>query len=263
MQVQIDRANFFKRTAAFLLDFILIGILVTGFIFLCMKIASYDKHYDNMMSYYTVYGERYAYQDEDGKTKKVDFAITDEDYKKLPQSEKAHYIEASNALAKDEGFKAERKYVIFTLIISLVISILISVLIIDFLIPLIFKNGQTLGKKVFSLSVIREDGVKASTFQLFVRAIFGKFLIELAIPALMIILIFFNIMGIVGTVAVILIYLIDFIMFVGSYYKTPIHDKISFSVVVDMKTQMIFKTKEEMMNYHSKLHKEEVKKKIY
>jgi hypothetical protein len=36
----------------------------------------------------------------------------------------------------------------------------------EFLVPYLLKNGQTVGKKMFSLGVMRVDGVKISTFSL-------------------------------------------------------------------------------------------------
>lgn len=39
-------------------------------------------------------------------------------------------------------------------------------------------NGQTLGKKVFKIRVVNEQGEKASLKRLFIREIFGKFLLN-------------------------------------------------------------------------------------
>ena len=69
-------------------------------------------------------------------------------------------------------------------------SILIGFLIVEFLFPMIFKNGQTLGKKIFGIGVMRVDGVKVTTPILFVRSILGKFTIETMMPVLMVIMIY-------------------------------------------------------------------------
>ena len=45
------------------------------------------------------------------------------------------------------------------------------------LIPFLF-NGQTLGKKIFKIKVVNEKGEKASLKRLFIREVFGKYLLN-------------------------------------------------------------------------------------
>ena len=60
-------------------------------------------------------------------------------------------------------------------------------------VPLKLGNGQTIGKKVFGIGVMRVDGVQLTTIQLFIRTILGKFTLETMIPVYIVLMIFFNI----------------------------------------------------------------------
>ena len=54
------------------------------------------------------------------------------------------------------------------------LSTLIAFLLLEFAVPLMLKNGQTLGKKIFGVAVVRVDGVKVSPVMVFARGILGK-----------------------------------------------------------------------------------------
>ena len=86
------------------------------------------------------------------------------------------------------------------LFIIVVVSVLIAVLIIEFMIPMFLKDGMTLGKKIFSICLMKTNCVKISTFQLFVRTVFGKYVVEIMIPILIIMMMFSGMMGIVGAI---------------------------------------------------------------
>ena len=67
-------------------------------------------------------------------------------------------------------------------IVMVVIGVLGANLILEFVVPLIIGNGQTLGKKIFSIGVMRYDGVRVSPLLMFVRTVLGKSTIETLIP---------------------------------------------------------------------------------
>ena len=75
------------------------------------------------------------------------------------------------------------------------IGVAISIMITDFVIPLFFKNGQTVGKKVFGLCLVKKNSVRIKNVQLFVRTLLGKFAIELMVPLYIIIMFYFGLMG--------------------------------------------------------------------
>ncbi len=65
----------------------------------------------------------------------------------------------------------------FAYFVSLASSIVPAVLV--FFVPtLFFKNGKTLGKKIFHLRVIKKDGTDFATFMVFFRFIVGFYVIE-------------------------------------------------------------------------------------
>ena len=116
-----------------------------------------------------------------------------------------NYDAAYDALVADE--EAMRAYSM-TMSLTLVImslGILAAVLLWEFVIPLWFGNGQSLGKKIFSLCLVRPDGVKINNMQLFTRAILGKYTVETMAPIFIGIMIFWGIVGLSGTLCLIVL----------------------------------------------------------
>ena len=138
------------------------------------------------------------------------------------------------------------------------IGTLFGVLIVEFVIPIIFKNGQTIGKKVFSLIVIKNNSVRVSNFQMFVRTIFGKFIIELIVPIYFIIMTMFGIVGYIGPIIVIALLILQIVLLIFTKYGTPIHDIVAFTCVADKQSQMIFESEDELAHYKGKLHAESI-----
>ena len=85
-------------------------------------------------------------------------------------------------------------------VLRYVAPVLVAFLLLEFLIPLLLGNGQTVGKKVFGVAVMREDSVKLSPVLLFIRAILGKYTIETMVPVLIILMIYWSVLGFFGTV---------------------------------------------------------------
>ena len=101
-------------------------------------------------------------------------------------------------------------------IIALYRSIFISTLLVCAyftLVPFLF-NGQTLGKKIFRIKVVNERGEKASLKRLFIREIFGKFLLNF-------VSFFFG-------------HLISFILLESRNDKKSIADILAATIVVDV-----------------------------
>ena len=80
------------------------------------------------------------------------------------------------------------------------LSLLVSMMILEFVVPLLLKNGQTIGKKAFGIGLVRSDCVKVSTLQLFVRALFGKYTVGTMIPVYIALMVFWGILNFSGTV---------------------------------------------------------------
>jgi uncharacterized RDD family membrane protein YckC len=120
-----------------------------------------------------------------------------------------------------------------------------------FVLPLILKNGQTLGKKTFGLGVIRTNGVKIFPMQLFIRSVVGIFAIETIAVA------FLLLIYPVGVVAAVLVQALQ----VGVMIKTPtnssIHDLLADTAVIDFASQHIFETEAERADFIARQEQEE------
>ncbi|MBP5551096.1 MAG: RDD family protein [Bacilli bacterium] len=250
MIYDIQPASILKRISAFILDIILLATIAVGIAYLVSIILKVDNHQQVLQDKYTYYEETYN----------VKFNLTQEEIDALSEEEKAHYEEVEDIIQHDEELIKEYNLVINLTLITIVLGVLFAVLILEFVIPLIFKNGQTIGKKIFSIIVAKSNSVKISNVQLFVRTIFGKFLIELMIPIYIIVAMFFGTAGRFWVFFLIGLTLLQMILLVATKNHTVIHDAISFCVVCDKQTQKLFASEDELIKYKEKVHSEEVAK---
>ena len=250
--LDIQRASLLKRLSAALLDFILLLILSVGAGWLTSVICNYDSHIKKIEEYYEYYNEKYD----------IDLLGTSDKYKDLNEEEQKAYDEryqqANEEYANDKEAIKEFSLVINLSILVVSIGVFFGIFISEFIIPLFLKNGQTIGKKVFSVGVIKNNCVKMSTFQLFVRTIIGKYTIEAMIPILLIIAIIFGIVDIVGTIVILGMLITQIILLFATRNHTLIHDAFAYTVVVDLPSQMTFDNEDELIKYKTKLHEEEV-----
>ena len=253
MILDIQKANMWKRISAFIFDAIIFCVVAVGCAYLMSAMLSYDAQNDKVNSYYEKYEQQYG----------IDFDISSEDYNNLSQDDKQSYDDAYDALASDkDAVRAYSIVVNLTLIITS-FGILLSVIILDVVIPLIFKNGQTLGKKIFGLCVMREDGIKLSPVLLVVRSVLGKYTIEIMVSVLMLLMVYFGTIGIVGLAVLAGILILQIILLFATSNHTVIHDLLSHTIVVDYASQMIFDSVEEQLAYKKKIHSDEVARADY
>ena len=249
MIFDLQKASMWKRISAFLFDIILLVIAVVGFAFLISCIVGFDKHNTALDEAYAKYEAEYG----------VVFDISQEEYMQKSEAELQAWNDAYNALIKDEKAMYSYNMVInLTLVIS-TLAILFAYVLLEFAVPIKLGNGQTLGKKIFGVAVMRTDGVKVTPPLLFIRTILGKFTIETMIPVLICIMIFFNMIGIVGMFILGLILLLQIILLISTHTNSCIHDVLAKTVAVDMASQMIFESEEDMIAYKNKVHAEKVK----
>ena len=242
-----------KRISAYLFDFILLVIAVAGFAFLLSAVLGYDKHNTALDKAYARYEAEYG----------VVFDISQEEFMQKSEAEQKAWNEAYQALIKDQDAMYSYNMVVnLTLVIS-TLAILSAYLVLEFAVPLKFGNGQTFGKKIFGVAVMRTDGVKVIAPLMFIRTILGKFTIETMIPVLICVMIFFNMIGVVGIFILGLILLLQIILMITTHTNSCIHDMLAKTVVVDMQSQMIFETEEEMIAYKNKAHAEKVARQNY
>ena len=123
-------------------------------------------------------------------------------------------------------------------------------------VPFRMGNGQTAGKKIFSIAVMRTDGVRVTPFMMFARAILGKCTIETLVPVLLIIMLFFGLFSTVALVVLVLILLLQVILVAKTQNHSAIHDLMACTVVVDVNSQMIFDSQEHRLEYRKRFEEE-------
>ncbi|MBE6616925.1 MAG: RDD family protein [Ruminococcaceae bacterium] len=253
MLVDIQKASMWKRISAYIFDMILLGILAVGLATVLSFALGYDKYAADLDEAYAKYEREYG----------VEFGITEDEYDAMSEEDRAVFDEASFAVSADKDAIYSYNMIVNLTLIITTFSILLSYLALEFVLPLVFKNGQTLGKKIFGIALMRNDGVKINTVSLFIRTVLGKFTVETMIPVLILIMIFLGSMGVVGVIVIGLIGLLQIILLIATKTNSAIHDVLANTVAVDFASQRIFDSMEEQIEYKKQLHAEEVAKREY
>jgi uncharacterized RDD family membrane protein YckC len=251
MLEDIQRANAWKRISAYLFDIIFVFIIMVGVAYLTSIITNYDHYTTEFEKVEAKYEEEYG----------IDFDITKEIYEGLSPEEAAKYpadyldrlSAAGTALGSDRDAQYYYAMIMSLIVLIFSVSVIVSFAIYEFAIPLFLKNGQTLGKKIFAIGIIRTDMVKISGVEMFTRAMLGKCTVELLLPLVMI----FS-MGMVGTVAAAGISILSLCLLVFTKNRTPIHDVLAHTVAVDISSQRIFDSVDDLIAYKNKLHVESI-----
>ena len=136
-------------------------------------------------------------------------------------------------------------------------------MVLEFIVPICLKNGQTIGKKIFSIAVMRTDCVRVSPVVMFMRAILGKYTVETMIPTIIVIMMIFGVGSYVTLAVLFLIFLFQIILVIATKTNSFIHDILSSTVVVDLQSQMIFDSLEAKNEYILRLHSEDAKNAKY
>ncbi len=253
MALNIQKASFWKRISAFLFDFIVTAMLTVGLATILSAVMNVDKHFDELNDYQIEYETNYG----------VDFDITEEDYNKLSEEGKQQYELADAAMRQDERLAKTNQTIFFLILVMVSISLLLGILTVQFVAPLFFKNGQTLGKKIFGIAVVRSNCVKASNPVLFIRAVIGLYVIETMFPVALLIMIYFGLLGLIGGLTIIFLGILQLSVLIVTQNHCSIHDLLTDTVVVDMASQRIFDSEEALIAYKEQLHAEEVAQKDY
>lgn len=253
MTHDLQKASLWKRASAWIFDIILLGILIVGVALVLSAILGYNGYNETLNDAYAVYEEQYG----------VEFEITQDQYLAMTEQQRQNYNTAYNALVSDQDAMYAYNMVLNLTMLITTVSILIAYLGLEFALPLFLGNGQTLGKKIFGLCLMRTDGVRINNLQLFVRTILGKFTIETMVPVYILIMIFFNMVGIVGTVILAALVLAQLILLAVTATNAQIHDLLAGTVVVDYGSQMIFRTTEDLIAYKKRVAAESAARKPY
>ena len=244
----LQKAGMWKRISAALCDLIALGIVVVGLALLLSAILGYDGHASELEDISESYETEYN----------VDFDISESDYEKLSEDEKAQYKLAMDAFSKDGDANYIYNLLVNLTFVMITLSILVAFLLLELLVPLLFGNGQTLGKKVFGVAVMREDGVKLAPMLLFTRAILGKYTVETMIPVFVVLMIYWGMIGILGTLLVLGLLILQMVLPALTRERRALHDILAHTVAVDYASQMIFDSPEAMLEYKQRIHAEQV-----
>ena len=253
MILDLQKASLLKRASAFLLDFILLLIVIVGFAAILSSILNYDHHSERLDEYYAQYEAEYG----------IEFDLSAEKYEGLSEEERKLYESAYNALISDEDAMYTYNLLVNLTLVITSISIFLAYLALEFFVPLKLRNGQTIGKKVFGIGVMRTGSIKINAVSLFIRTVLGKYTIETMIPVLISILIFFGAMGVVGIAIMALLFIVQVCLLFGNGRRAVIHDLLADSVTVDLASQMIFDTEADLLAYKQKLHSEKAARQSY
>ena len=255
--MDIQRAGIWKRMAAWLLDIILVGVLAVGAAWGLSAAFGYDAANRQLEAIYDRYESEYG----------VIFNITQSTYDAMTEEERLAYdaacVAANEVLEKDEEYLYVSNKVINLTMLITSLGILAGVMVMDFVVPLLLKNGQTLGKKCFGLGLIRNDGVKMNSLQLFTRALLGKYTVGTMIPAYIFLLTFWGALGVLGTVLLGGLAIGQILCMGLSRNNCAIHDHMAGTVVVDLASQQVFDSPEALLEYTKRIHAERARRQDY
>ena len=245
MIYDLQKGSIWKRISAFLFDLILLATVAALFAILFSWVFGYDGYSDKLAAKYEEYG--------------VDRDFTQSDFNNATEEEQNAYMAAVERLEADEQAQNYFSTLLYMTIAIITVSILISYILLEFVVPLLFKNGQTLGKKIFGIALMRKNGVRVNGPVVFTRTVIGKYAVETMIPVYLIILLFFNqALDIFQLLLLVLIPLVNLGFFLFTPNRTALHDLIADTVAVDFQQQMIFESEEAMVEYKARMHREAV-----
>lgn len=232
----LNLANPWKRFAAWLLDFILLATLAVGIMWLLSIAFNFTAENAKLYSYYEQYGV-YTVTDGVGVFCETDAAYSNECAAKWTN------------FGNDASAVAQYQKIVTLTFIMLTLGVFIATTIIYLVFPLIFKNGQTIGKKVMGVALLSKDEIQVSTFQVVTRYLLGNFTVMLMLPIMLVLVaIYFN-WGLILTIPGIAIELGNLVAIMATKNKQNIPDLIARTIPVDISSQIIAKTPEELSMY--------------
>ena len=243
MAFSLQKANMYKRISAWLFDAVMCLVLATGMLVVMSALLKYDVQAEKLNGIYEDYYAKYEAEHEG-----IELNPTDEVFNAFTPEEleafNYHRDEVNKLIGADEEAQRLQIVIINYTFIMITISLLVVSLVWHFLIPMIMRDGRTLGKKIFGLGVMRTNGLKLSNPILFVRSILGLFTMETMVPVFFALMIYFGFLGIVGIVAAVLLGVLEIVVMTYTKTNASIHCLLSDTVVIDYASQQIFQTQE-------------------
>ena len=243
MDCELQKASMWKRISAFLFDVIILGIVAVLLGWGLSALLNYDSYSRIVTDSYTRYSEEYG----------VDLRLTQKEYEALPEEE-ARKVDAGFAALNADGNALRANQMMLQLSVMIIsLGFFFAYLIMEFFIPLKLGTGQTLGKKIFGIGLMKTDGVKVNGVTLFIRAILGKYAIETMVPVLIILMIYWGTIGVVGPAVIFLILIVEAVVMISTRTNSLIHDLLANTVVIDAASQRIFDSPEARAAYKAKI----------
>lgn len=243
MVYNVQKASIWKRISAFLFDGIILGIMAVALAWLLSGALGFDTYNQMLDQRYEAYASQYG----------ISFEISQEEYEALEPEEKSRHDEAYAALARDEEATYAYNMVVSLSLVIITVSVLAAFLALEFAAPLLIGNGQTMGKRIFGVALMRNDGVRINAVSLFVRTVLGKFTIETMIPLLIILMIFWGVIGVISVIILGVILLAQLLLLAFSRNNLLIHDFLANTIAVDYASQMIFADDQALIDYKKRL----------
>ena len=253
MGAELQKASVWKRISAWIFDVILLGILAVGLAFLLSGVLGYDRYSDSLDAAYASYESAYG----------ITFDISEEEYLAMTDAQRENYDAAYQALIADEEAIHAYNMVINLNMVIITLGILLATLALEFVVPLLFDNGQTLGKKIFGIGVMRTDGVHLPTVQLFIRTVLGKFTVETMLPVYLLQMLLLGSIDLLGLVLLAALLLAQVICLIVTRTNSALHDLLAGTVTVDFMSQRIFSSTAELVEYTKRIHAERAAKQSY
>lgn len=100
-----------------------------------------------------------------------------------------------------------------------------------------------------------DNGVKIKTLPLFVRTLLGKFTVETMIPVYFMVLLYFGHINLLHIVILGVLVIAEILLIIIHRKNPLLHDLMSYTVVVDKESQMIFDTEEDLIKYKQEMAK--------
>lgn len=263
--LDLQKATMSNRISAFLTDLIALFVVAIGISNVFANVVGYDAKSEQLNAVYAEYNQIYIYDAFNATYGTEVGPYSNDQIDKMIKEDQATYLDwynkqvdlANAELNKNTEAKELYGVVVNLSIFNVMISILVGYALLEFLVPLLFKNGQTIGKKIFGIGLMRTDGLKLSPLQLAVRTFLGKYTIETMIPVLVFMAMYFSALSgdlvLIGLAVVAAIVIAECIIFFKSEMTHFIHDTMAMTVCVDIKSQLIFETEEELIAYKEKV----------
>ena len=253
MRYDIQKAGILRRVSAGIFDAILLLVLVCGLAWGLSEIMDLNEMGQTVVDYYDQYAEEYG----------IDFSIDDAAMATMPEEDLVKYEEALNAMNNDDSAVYALMRFAWSGLLMVSLSVLIGHLLLEFLVPVLLKNGQTLGKKVFGIALMRKDGIMVTNFTMFVRSILGKCTIEVMVTVLILFMMIMGSAGMLGPIILLGLAVVQICLLFFHPYNAVLHDLLACTVEVDMSSQLIFESTEAMLEYQKQYAAEKAERADY